>query len=159
MDYRLSGIAALYDTIISLLSGILLVLFHMHHLHHAKSVGYVHAELCGELQPGLVDMAVIGFLCNSAGITANFPGKRRRGIHIEKHPRVSMAHLLHVFFPHHIHSAFVHAVEHDFHISESLQHPQKDKHFFLFKIVEQTAGRNQQWRIRCIDTNLPDPAI
>ena len=78
----------------------------MHHLHHTKSVGYVHAELCGEFQPGLVDMAVIGFL-----------------------------------------------------ISEALQHPQKGKYFFLFKIVEQTAGRNQHRRIRYIDTNPPDPVI
>ena len=83
----------------------------MYHLHHTKSVRYAHAELCGELQPGLVDMAGIGFLCNSAGIDANFPGKLRRRIHIEKHPCISMAHLLHVFLPRHIHSSFVHTVE------------------------------------------------
>lgn len=130
---------------------------HVHHLHHAQAVGRTHAELRGGLQPGLVDMAVIGLLRNSASVTADSPGELRRGIHAEEHSCVSIAHLLHVFLPHPAHSDSAHAVEHHLHTLEAEQHPQKGDHFLLFEIVEQAAGGNQYRRVRRAAADPPDP--
>ena len=102
-------------------------------------------------------MAVIRLLSQHPDPTADFSGQHRCGIHIEKYLRISVAHLLHVLFPHHVHTAFAHGIKDDFNLSKPREHPQEAHNLAFLKIVEQAAGGDQNRSIRHIGADLPDP--
>ena len=104
-------------------------------------------------------MAVIGLLSQHPDLTADFPSQHRCGIHIEEHLRVPMTHLLHVFFPHHGHTALAHGVKDDFDLSKPREHPQEAHNLAFLKIVEQAAGGDQNGSIRHTGADLPDPVL
>ena len=70
-----------------------------------------------------------------------------------------MAHLLHVLFPHHGHTAFAHGIKDDFNLSKPREHPQEAHNLAFLKIVEQAAGGDQNRSIRHIGADLPDPVL